>query len=66
MPLFEYQCRDCGHHFEALVIGNRTPACPKCKSENLEKKVSTLGFARASGGWSAPRSSGCGSTSGGG
>ena len=60
MPLFEYECRDCGHHFEALVIGARTPACPKCKSQNLEKKVSALGFAGGSN-----RSAGCGSSGGG-
>ena len=43
MPLFEYQCRTCGHRFEALVIGARVPACPRCKSEELEKQLSTFG-----------------------
>jgi putative FmdB family regulatory protein len=44
MPLFEYVCRICGHRFEALVIGSRTPECPRCKSEQLEKQHSTFGF----------------------
>ena len=44
MPLFEYQCRSCGHRFEALVVGGRTPVCPRCASENLEKQHSTFGF----------------------
>ena len=63
VPLFEYECRKCKHLFEALVIGNRQPACPKCKSEDLEKRVSTVGLASA-GGWS--RSGGGCAPSGGG
>jgi putative FmdB family regulatory protein len=65
MPLFEYECRQCGHQFEALVIGSRTPACPKCKSEDLEKRVSRVGMAgSASYGGSSRPSSGCGSGGG--
>jgi putative FmdB family regulatory protein len=44
MPLFEYQCRTCGHRFEALVTGSRMPACPRCASGDLEKQHSTFGF----------------------
>ncbi len=65
MPLFEYQCRKCGHEFEALVVGTRKPVCPKCKSEDLEKRVSSVGFAGVGSGWGRS-SSGCGSTGGGG
>jgi putative FmdB family regulatory protein len=66
MPLFEYECRKCGQLFEALVVGSRTPACPKCKSQDLEKRVSSLGFAGV-GAWSGGRSSGgCGTGGGGG
>jgi putative FmdB family regulatory protein len=59
MPLFEYQCKTCGHRFEALVVGARTPACPRCKNDDLEKQHSTFGFGapgRLSGGgsYSAP------------
>lgn len=65
MPLFEYECRECGHQFEALVIGARKTVCPKCKSEDLEKRVSRVGIGGSSnsGGWSRP-SSGCGSGGG--
>jgi putative FmdB family regulatory protein len=64
MPLFEYTCKKCGHQFEALVIGSRTPACPKCQSQDLEKRVSPVGFAGA-GGWSGRSSGGCRPTGGG-
>ncbi len=65
MPLFEYECRSCGHQFEALVIGARKPVCPRCKSDDLEKKVSRFGTgAAATGGWSRSSSS-CGSSGGG-
>ncbi len=64
MPLFEYECRKCGHLFEALVIGSRKPVCPKCKSDELDKKVSTLGFAGV-GNWPGSSGGGCAPTGGG-
>jgi putative FmdB family regulatory protein len=64
MPLFEYECRKCGHEFEALVIGARKPVCPKCKSDELEKRVSRVGIGASTGGWGRS-SAGCGSTGGG-
>jgi putative FmdB family regulatory protein len=42
MPLYEYTCRGCGHHFEELVRGNARPACPSCASEDLEKAFSVF------------------------
>jgi putative FmdB family regulatory protein len=47
MPLYEYECRDCGRQFETLVRGSETPHCPACAGENLEKALST--FAVSSG-----------------
>ncbi len=41
MPLFDFDCRDCGHRFESLVrpasYGDPPTACPSCKSTNLER-----------------------------
>jgi len=48
MPLFEYECKECGREFEALVLGAEKPVCPSCRSENLEKVFSA--FAVAQGG----------------
>jgi putative FmdB family regulatory protein len=40
MPIFEYVCRECEHHFEAIVLGSQTPKCPKCESRKLEQQLS--------------------------
>ncbi len=41
MPIFEYQCRGCGHQFEALVRKSDTPACPSCTGVDLERLLSS-------------------------
>jgi putative FmdB family regulatory protein len=42
MPIFEYECRACGHDFEALVLPTTpAPTCPKCQSADLEKLLSS-------------------------
>jgi putative FmdB family regulatory protein len=67
MPLFEYECRECGERFEALVVESRQAECPKCKSRNLQKLISTFSAGAGSGPSPAPRSGGgCGSSFGGG
>ena len=41
MPIFEYACKACGKEFEALVLPTTdAPACPACKSADLEKLIS--------------------------
>ena len=42
MPLYEYDCRGCGHRFEALVRGADVPACPSCGSQDLERVLSSF------------------------
>lgn len=69
MPLFEYDCKGCGHRFEALVLGSERPECPACKSDDLETVFSS--FAVSHGGNSGgegrrPSGAGCGISSGGG
>jgi putative FmdB family regulatory protein len=40
MPIYEYECRGCKHQFEAIVRTGDTPACPECRSSDLERLVS--------------------------
>jgi putative FmdB family regulatory protein len=42
MPIYEYECRTCGHEFEQLVRTGDSPACPKCKGQDLERLLSLL------------------------
>jgi putative FmdB family regulatory protein len=42
MPLFEYACRGCGHHFEYLTREGQSPRCPTCTGSELEKQLSVF------------------------
>ncbi len=59
MPIYEYLCQQCGHKFEMIVHGETRPACPSCKTERVDKQMST--FAVGAGGPWAPSSVPCGS-----
>jgi len=63
MPLFEYECRGCGHRFEHLTRAGAEPECPSCASADLQKLLSVFAVG-ANGGASKtfemPSSSACG------
>ncbi len=40
MPIFEFECRSCGHIFEQLIIHSTTAECPSCHGRDLERLVS--------------------------
>ncbi|HET9837775.1 MAG TPA: zinc ribbon domain-containing protein [Candidatus Angelobacter sp.] len=42
MPIFEYVCQQCQHRFEAIVLGSRKAACPKCESKRLTQQLSSF------------------------
>ncbi len=42
MPLFDFECRNCGKVFETLVRPGETPACPACGGLELEKQLPTF------------------------
>lgn len=51
MPLYEYECKDCGSTFEKMVRfseADQAPVCPSCESQNTKKKISV--FASLGGG----------------
>jgi putative FmdB family regulatory protein len=39
MPIYEYECRGCGHRFEALVR-ETAPPCPECQGTDLQRLLS--------------------------
>jgi putative FmdB family regulatory protein len=61
MPLYEYECRGCGNHFEQLTRGGQAPACPSCKSEDLQKLLSVFAVSGGSDrAFDMPASGACG------
>ncbi len=53
MPIYEYQCKACGHKFEAIQKISDAPLseCPSCNKPELKKLVSAAGFRLKGGGW---------------
>jgi putative FmdB family regulatory protein len=57
MPIYEYQCQECGKEFEKLVRSiSSTPEveCPHCGGKKVKKALSLFGTkSSSSGGLSA-------------
>lgn len=53
MPIYEYQCRECGEEIEVLQKISDPPLteCPACGKSALKKKVSAAAFRLKGGGW---------------
>jgi len=53
MPFYEYQCKHCGHHLEAMQKVNDAPLkkCPACGKSGLERLMSAPVFRLKGGGW---------------
>ena len=50
MPMYEYQCKDCGIYFEELVLSSEDkPDCPVCQSSSVEKQISAFSSAFSGG-----------------
>lgn len=62
MPIYEYTCSDCGHHFEWLVRGGEKPVCPTCNSVALTKRLSVPAAHVAASNNSCPVQQSCGVT----
>lgn len=42
MPLFNYECENCGKKFEEFVMSSSEKvSCPNCKSEKVKKQLPT-------------------------
>ena len=61
MPIYEYQCKGCGHAFECLVFGKEEPVCPSCDGKKVCRLMSSCGFiSKGAGGQvTASSNSGC-------
>ncbi len=53
MPIYEYECADCGHEFDKLQKLSDAPLrdCPDCENPSLKKKISAPGFRLSGSGW---------------
>ena len=53
MPIYEYQCKSCGHELEVIQKISEEPLkfCPECGKPDLNKLVSAAGFRLKGGGW---------------
>ena len=53
MPIYEYQCDECGHVFDALQKMSDDPLkdCPDCGEAALRKLVSAPNFRLKGAGW---------------
>ncbi|MDA3895894.1 MAG: zinc ribbon domain-containing protein [Desulfobacteraceae bacterium] len=42
MPIYEFECKKCGHKFERLILpsDDKNPECPQCKDTNVQKLMS--------------------------
>lgn len=53
MPIYEYECKRCCHHFEVLqkMSEKKLQDCPVCHEASLERLVSATGFQLKGSGW---------------
>ncbi|RZO67433.1 MAG: zinc ribbon domain-containing protein [Halieaceae bacterium] len=53
MPIYEYQCQECGHELEAIqrLADDPLTECPACGKQGLKKRVSAPSFRLSGGGW---------------
>lgn len=63
MPLYEYQCSECGHRFEVLQRmgeGADGLTCPRCDAPRPEKKFSTFASSTGAGSGAGAAAAACG------
>ncbi|KTD05156.1 zinc ribbon domain-containing protein [Fluoribacter gormanii] len=55
MPIYEYQCTSCNHHFDLMQKISDEPVkqCPVCYKDTVIKLISAAGFQLKGTGWYA-------------
>jgi putative FmdB family regulatory protein len=53
MPIYEYECKACGHTFDTIQSFSEEPLtdCPVCKEPALRKLISASAFHLKGSGW---------------
>lgn len=53
MPIYAFQCADCGHAFDRLQkMADPDPdACPSCGKDAVKRQITAPQFRLAGGGW---------------
>ncbi|MGC1853904.1 MAG: zinc ribbon domain-containing protein [Candidatus Aquirickettsiella sp.] len=53
MPIYEYECKACGHTFDMIQSFSEEPLidCPVCKEPALKKLISASAFHLKGSGW---------------
>lgn len=53
MPIYEYECRSCGHQLEAFqkITEDDLKKCPQCGKDTLSKLISATSFQLKGTGW---------------
>ncbi|MGH9407313.1 MAG: FmdB family zinc ribbon protein [Terriglobia bacterium] len=60
MPIFEYQCRDCGAKFERFVASReKSVVCGDCGGPHVEQQLSVFAVSAPSGASSKAESGPC-------
>jgi putative FmdB family regulatory protein len=50
MPIYEFECRQCGNRFETLVRESTKPSCPSCQGTDLARLLSAFAVGSGNGG----------------
>ncbi|CAM3012498.1 FmdB family zinc ribbon protein [Legionella worsleiensis] len=55
MPIYEYECASCHHHFDLMQKYTDSPVtqCPECLKNTVTKLISPAGFQLKGTGWYA-------------
>lgn len=53
MPIYEYECQSCQHHFEVMqkIADPKLTECPECHQQKLSRLISAGGFELKGNGW---------------
>jgi putative FmdB family regulatory protein len=64
VPIYEYQCKECGNCFSRLQrvgAGSDGVKCPKCEAESVERLLSSFASTSGSPDVACPSASSCSS-----